>query len=89
MHFITVVSLSFVLFFYFNTNLILSCYSYLDIPDKSNLVYKSTSDEKLIYSLWCSDATNYLKTINSAYMFASNSLLNVLLIDYDLINRLK
>lgn len=39
--------------------------------------------------MWCSDATNYLKIINDAYMFASSSLLNVLLIDYDLLNRLK
>lgn len=39
--------------------------------------------------MWCSDSTNYLKTINNAYMFASSSLLNALLIDYDLMNRLK
>lgn len=39
--------------------------------------------------MWCSDATNYLKTINNAYTFASSNLLNILLIDYDLMNRLK
>ncbi|XP_001949102.3 gamma-tubulin complex component 2 [Acyrthosiphon pisum] len=60
-----------------------------NIPNKSNLIYTSTNDEKLVYSMWCSDSTNYLKTINNAYMFASSSLLNVLLIDYDLMNRLK
>lgn len=60
-----------------------------DIPNKSNLVYTSTNNEKLVYSTWCSDATNYLKIINNAYMFASSSLLNVLLNDYDLMNRLK
>ncbi|VVC35810.1 Hypothetical protein CINCED_3A025111 [Cinara cedri] len=60
-----------------------------NIQNKSNLAYKSTSDEKLVYSMWCSDVTNYLKTINNAYMFASSSLLSVLLVDYDLMNRLK
>ncbi|XP_050059565.1 gamma-tubulin complex component 2-like [Aphis gossypii] len=60
-----------------------------NIPNKSNLIYTSTNNEKLVYSMWCSDSTNYLKTINNAYMFASSSLLNVLLIDYDLMNRLK
>ncbi|XP_050430669.1 gamma-tubulin complex component 2-like [Adelges cooleyi] len=58
-----------------------------NVSEKSNLVYKSDNDEKLVYSLWCS--TNYLQIVNNAYMFASTSLLNMLLNDYDLMNRLK
>lgn len=65
------------------------CHFIIDISNKSNLAYKSTNDETLVYSMWCSDVTNYLKTINNAYMFASSSLLSILLIDYDLMNRLK
>lgn len=67
----------------------LNALHHCNIPNKSNLIYTSTNNEKLVYSMWCSDSTNYLKTINDAYMFASSSLLNVLLIDYDLMNRLK
>ncbi|XP_050523882.1 gamma-tubulin complex component 2-like [Daktulosphaira vitifoliae] len=51
------------------------------------LSYKPADDEKLVYSLWCS--SNYLQIINNSYMFASSTLLNMLLNDYDLMNRLK
>jgi len=86
MHFITVVSNY---LFYQHNKINYTFFFFIDIPNKSNLIYTSTNDEKLVYSMWCSDSTNYLKTINNAYMFASSSLLNVLLIDYDLMNRLK
>jgi len=89
MHFITVVSHKLLLIINIKKIILIFFSLILDIPNKSNLIYTSTNNEKLVYSMWCSDSTNYLKTINNAYMFASSSLLNVLLIDYDLMNRLK